>query len=79
MAALAGQVLAVSEEAGGPAALQRQPGVDEGGGAAVVVHKERLRNRSNVDKLSSFYCKLDFGFSKINLFFLTNQKIIEKF
>lgn len=48
MAALAGQVLAVGEEAGGPAALQRQPGVDEGGGAAVVVHKERLRNRRNM-------------------------------
>lgn len=42
MAALAGQVLAVGEEAGGPGALERQPGVDEGGGAAVMVHEERL-------------------------------------
>lgn len=43
MAALAGQVLAVGEDARRPAALQRQPRVDEGGGSAVVVHKERLR------------------------------------
>ena len=43
MAALAGQVLAVSQDAGGSGALQGQPGVDEAGGAAVMIHKERLR------------------------------------
>lgn len=42
VAALAGQVLAVSQEARGPSALERQPGVDEGGGTAVMVHEERL-------------------------------------
>lgn len=42
MAALASQVLAVSQEARGPSALERQPGVDEGRRTAVMVHKERL-------------------------------------
>lgn len=45
VAALAAQVLAVGQQTTGPDALQGQPGVDEGGGAAVVVHKERLRER----------------------------------
>lgn len=43
VAALAGQVLTVSQEAWGPRALKREPGVDESGGTAVVVHEERLR------------------------------------
>lgn len=43
VAALAGQVLAVSQEAwGGASTLERQPGVNESGGTAVMVHKERL-------------------------------------
>lgn len=42
VAALASQVLAVGQEARGPSALKREPGVDEGGGPAVVVHEERL-------------------------------------
>lgn len=42
MAALAGQVLAVGQEGSGPRALEGQPGVDEGGGTAVMVHEERL-------------------------------------
>lgn len=43
VAALARQVLAVSQDARGPSALERQPGVDEGRGSAVMVHKERLQ------------------------------------
>lgn len=50
MAALAGQVLAVGEDAGGPGALERQPGVDEGGGAAVMVHEERLHSYTRKNK-----------------------------
>lgn len=42
VAALARQVLPVSQDAWGPSALERQPWVDEGCGSAVVVHKERL-------------------------------------
>ncbi|KAK3530003.1 hypothetical protein QTP86_009393 [Hemibagrus guttatus] len=42
VAALAAQVLPVSEEAAGPSTLQRQPRVYKGGGAAVVVYKKRL-------------------------------------
>lgn len=42
VAALASQVLPVGQEARGPSALERKPGVDEGGGAAVMVHEERL-------------------------------------
>lgn len=42
VAALAGQVLAVGQQAGGPRTLERQPGVYEGGGSAVVIHEERL-------------------------------------
>ena len=53
MAALAGQVLAVGEEAGGPSALERQPGVDEGGGAAVMVHEERLHSYAQKKKQGS--------------------------
>lgn len=43
MAALTCQVLAVGQEARGPSALERQSGVDECGGTAVMVHKERLQ------------------------------------
>lgn len=42
VAALAGQVLPMSQDAGGPSALEGQTGVDEGGGSAVMVHEERL-------------------------------------
>lgn len=42
VAALASQVLAVSEEAQRPRALERQPGVNERSGTAVMVYKERL-------------------------------------
>lgn len=45
VAALTGQVLTVSQEARRSGALERQPGVDEGGGAAVVIHKERLNTQ----------------------------------
>lgn len=48
MAALAAQVLAVGEQAAGPGALQRQPRVYEGGGAAVVVHEKRLEKQTTV-------------------------------
>lgn len=50
MAALAGQVLAVGEDAGGPGALEGQPGVDEGGGATVMVHEERLHSYTRKNK-----------------------------
>lgn len=43
VAALAAQVLAMGQQAGGTGALQGQPGVDEGRGTTVVIHKERLR------------------------------------
>lgn len=43
VAALPGQVLAVHQRAGGPAALQGQPRVDERRGARVVVDKESLQ------------------------------------
>lgn len=42
VAALPCQVLVVSQHTGGPGALDWQAGVDEGGGAAVVIYKERL-------------------------------------
>lgn len=42
VAALPGQVLPVHQRARGPAALQREPGVDERGGPRVVVHEEGL-------------------------------------
>lgn len=43
VAALAAQVLAMDQQAGGTGALQGQPRVDEGRGTTVVIHKERLR------------------------------------
>lgn len=43
VATLASQMLAVSQEAWGPGALERQSGVNEGGGTTVMVHKERLQ------------------------------------
>lgn len=46
VAALAAQVLPVGQQAGGARALEGQPRVDEGRGAAVVVHKERLREET---------------------------------
>lgn len=45
MAALAAQVLAVGQQPGGAGTLEGQPRVDEGRGATVVIHKERLRGR----------------------------------
>jgi len=42
VAALPSQVLAVGQDAWGPSALERKPGVDEGGSTAGMVHKERL-------------------------------------
>ena len=38
------QVLSVGQVVGQPAVLQGDPGVDEGGRTAVVVHKEVLEN-----------------------------------
>lgn len=59
MAALAGQVLAVSQKARrGPRALERQPGVDEGGGAAVMVHEERLHmytHKQETQRMSLYF------------------------
>lgn len=46
VAALSGQVLPVSQRARGPAALQREPRVDERGGPGVVVHEERLGGKA---------------------------------
>lgn len=43
VAALAAQVLAMGQQAGGTGALEGQPRVDEGRGTTVVIHKERLR------------------------------------
>lgn len=43
MAALAAQVLAVGQQPGGARTLEGQPRVNEGRGATVVIHKERLR------------------------------------
>lgn len=43
VAALAAQVLAVGQQPGGARALEGQPRVDEGRGATVVIHEERLR------------------------------------
>lgn len=55
MAALAGQVLAVSQEAwGGASTLERQPGVNESGGTAVMVHKERLHTQTRNCQASIF-------------------------
>lgn len=42
------QVLPVSEVTRQPAVLQRDAGVNEGGRAAVVVHKERLGHRKTL-------------------------------
>lgn len=42
VAALPGQVLPMDQGARGPAALQREPGVDKRGGAGVVINKESL-------------------------------------
>lgn len=36
----------MSQEARGPRALEREPGVDEGSGPAVMVHEERLREHT---------------------------------
>lgn len=47
VAALAAQVLAVDQKAAGSSALNRQTGVYEGGGPAVMVHEERLRVKRN--------------------------------
>lgn len=49
VAALAAQVLPVGQQAGGAGALEGQPRVDEGRGAAVVVHKERLTEEIEED------------------------------
>jgi len=43
VAALAAQVLAVGQQPGGARALEREPRVDEGRGATVVIHEEGLR------------------------------------
>ncbi len=56
VAALAGQVLAVSEETWGAGALERQSGVDEGGGTAVMVHEERLHVYTKNKKLNYLMC-----------------------
>lgn len=63
VAALAGQVLAVGQEARGPSALERQPGVDERGGSTVMVHKERLqaRNRHVFSVRWTWYSTLKLG------------------
>lgn len=42
VAALAAQVLAMGQQAGGTGTLQGQPRVDEGRGTTIVIHKERL-------------------------------------
>ncbi len=43
VAALAAQVLPVGQQPGGARTLEGQPRVNEGRGATVVIHKERLR------------------------------------
>lgn len=48
VAALAAQVLPVGQEAAGSSSLQRQPGVNEGGGAAVMIHKEGLEENKPI-------------------------------
>lgn len=42
VAALACEVVPVSQQTGGPCALEGKPGVNESGGPAVMIHKERL-------------------------------------
>lgn len=44
VAALPGQVLPMNQRARGSTALQREPGVNESGGAGVVVDKKCLGN-----------------------------------
>lgn len=40
----------MSEVVGQPAVLQRDSGVDEGRGTAVVIHKERLQSESDIKR-----------------------------
>lgn len=63
VAALAAQVLAMGQQAGGTGALEGQPRVDEGRGTTVVIHKERLRegdgkSQSQAGKTSAITGKL---------------------
>lgn len=51
VAALAAQVLAMRQQAGGTGALQGQPWVDEGRGTTIVIHKERLRRETEPKNL----------------------------
>ncbi len=57
VAALAAQVLAVGQQPGGARTLERQPWVNEGRGATVVIHKEGLRIEMQIpmDKLHYVY------------------------
>ncbi len=50
VASLAAQVLSVGQQPGGARTLERQPGVDEGRGATVVIHKERLEEDGDEKK-----------------------------
>ena len=51
VAALTGQVLAVCQQAGRAGTLQGQPRIDERGGTAVMVHKERLQTHTHMLEL----------------------------
>lgn len=53
VAALPSQVLPMHQGAGGPAALQGQPRVDERRGARVVVHKESLQRTHETEPINT--------------------------
>lgn len=48
VAALTAQMLAVGQQPGGARTLERQPWVNEGRGATVVIHEERLRIEKHI-------------------------------
>lgn len=49
VAALAAQMLAVGQQPGGARTLEGQPRVDEGRGATVMIHEERLRVEAHIN------------------------------
>lgn len=48
VAALAAQMLAMGQQPGRAGALEGQPGINEGRGATVVIHKEGLKNEIQI-------------------------------
>lgn len=67
VAALPGQVLPMDQSARGPAALQREPGVDKRGGAGVVINKESLEKEKEFTANVLVWLVLVFTVSKVNI------------